>query len=436
MNKNPGLLKNVKKESEILPIDEDDEIDLDYVVSDLESDIKDEPIKLKTKKCSICAETKLMSDFYSKGAQCKKCMCAKSKATKHERKEGFRVCSTCQVNKSTDNFYSDSHDTQGIQGTCKDCQKESTKKKSGQYKETNKNKAKDDLPEGIVKCSDKECTGNKEAKDFVRDSHSKNGLQSSCKECRARHKTGKVLANINIDPNITKKSCNECEIELFLTEFNKSDSGIYGYDNSCRTCKNTKRRQETNKKPDEGTKKCSTCNEEKLYTEFYACKESTDGAEGPCKLCRNKIFKKHFSTYNGHMSNLYKDLINNAKVRNIQVDITKEDILELDKQQNGYCAMTGILMTHDRKNRDDKHVEHNINKYNISVDRKDSKIHYTKDNIQLVCAAINRIKYCYNVDEFIEMCKKVVLTKNNQFNNVNNVALDNKALIKHVKMLI
>lgn len=245
MNKKTGILNNIKKEPENLPIDSDDEIDFDIDIdleNDIKDDIKNEPIKLKTKKCKDCAETKQMSDFYSTGVSCKNCMCKKSKAVKRERKEGFRVCPNCNVNKSTTDFYLDAHDTRGIQSNCNECHKISNNKVIEKYKEANKNKTADDLPQGIIKCSDKDCTGNKIAKDFVRDNTKKNGLQSRCKECVARHKTGKVLGNANIDPNITKKSCKICNIELFLTEFNKSDSGTYGYANDCRTCRNAKRR--------------------------------------------------------------------------------------------------------------------------------------------------------------------------------------------------
>ena len=39
------------------------------------------------------------------------------------------------------------------------------------------------------------------------------------------------------------------------------------------------------------------------------------------------------------------------------------------------------------------------------VNRIDDKIGYEKNNIQLICAMIHKMKHVYNNDEFIDMCK-------------------------------
>ena len=53
--------------------------------------------------------------------------------------------------------------------------------------------------------------------------------------------------------------------------------------------------------------------------------------------------------------------------------------------------------------KDDNNKEY-INRMNISIDRIDSNLGYTKDNIQLVGAIINQIKTDMSNDEFINMC--------------------------------
>ena len=55
--------------------------------------------------------------------------------------------------------------------------------------------------------------------------------------------------------------------------------------------------------------------------------------------------------------------------------------------------------------------QHIINKFNISVDRIDSNKDYSKDNIQLVGAIINRIKSDLSNDEFTEICNMVTKIK-------------------------
>ena len=415
--------------------------DLDKLQADTNT-LDDLADKQKTKLCKECGTTegaKPLSDFYSKGAVCKKCTSDLQKGVSYEKQKGDRMCPKCKVKKSVDKFYVDAYDLRGTQSHCSDCQKETQKKMAEKYKEANKNKTDDEMPTGVIKCSDKECTGNKTAKDFVKDSTKKNGLQTTCKECKQRKLSAKL--SVVVDPNTTKKTCTgECGKEMLLTEFTKSKSGKHGYANECTKCRGTRRRQIANIKPSEGNKECSTCKEKKNYSEFPPCKESLDGAEGNCKTCREITKNNYLSTYNGHITNLFKDLNHNAKAKSkiVNVEITKDDIHELYKTQNGLCAMTGIKMTCEHQKRDNEQLEHNINKYNVSVDRKDSNAHYTKDNIQLVCAAINRIKYILTVNQFIEICNKIVSTKNNKTNitlhqNEINKIKDDPILITLVK---
>ena len=95
----------------------------------------------------------------------------------------------------------------------------------------------------------------------------------------------------------------------------------------------------------------------------------------------------------------------NAKNRNIKVKITIDDIKQLYNEQTGLCALSMFRMTHNKQPNDSP--THINNRFNISVDRIDSSKDYTVDNIQLVCAIVNVIKYNMNTDEFIDVCKKI-----------------------------
>lgn len=63
--------------------------------------------------------------------------------------------------------------------------------------------------------------------------------------------------------------------------------------------------------------------------------------------------------------------------------------------------MTGIQMTHDYMTERKENDPHIINKTNMSIDRIHNSKGYTKNNIQLVCAIVNRIKHDMNPFELM-----------------------------------
>lgn len=65
--------------------------------------------------------------------------------------------------------------------------------------------------------------------------------------------------------------------------------------------------------------------------------------------------------------------------------------------QKGLCNISKLPMTFIFNN---KH-----GKYNISIDRIDSTKGYTKDNTQLVCDIVNRMKLDLPMNEFVTLCK-------------------------------
>ena len=107
----------------------------------------------------------------------------------------------------------------------------------------------------------------------------------------------------------------------------------------------------------------------------------------------------------GFMRLTFNDLRGNARKRNIEVNITVEDLYNLYRSQEGKCALTGIEMTFRRqelgRTRRDRYL------YNISADRIDASQHYHKNNIQLVCSIVNTIKWDLPQQDFIDICRKV-----------------------------
>lgn len=187
---------------------------------------------------------------------------------------------------------------------------------------------------------------------------------------------------------INEKECRLCNETKSLDNFNKSVCGKFGYANECKECRKEARKQLNYPRIKEGNKLCNKCNINKDVSEFNSDSRNTDGF---IKL-------------------LYKDLISNAKKRNIQVYVTIDDIKSQYENQLGFCTLTRFKLTWSKYPVESQF--HINNKYNISVDRIDSNKDYTKNNIQLVCALVNIIKYKLSSDKFIELCKKISKNKN------------------------
>lgn len=89
-----------------------------------------------------------------------------------------------------------------------------------------------------------------------------------------------------------------------------------------------------------------------------------------------------------------------GKYRNpIEVNITKEYIWELFLKQNRKCALTGMLLTFSKSQKDKSGT--------ASLDRIDSSKGYIVGNIQWVHKDINWMKNTFSQEYFIELCKLV-----------------------------
>ena len=90
----------------------------------------------------------------------------------------MKQCSKCKVDKPYDSFALMKGAFDGLQGYCKDCQREYQNKRSLIYRECNKNKK---LSKGIKDCS--KCRKTKPYNDFYRNNSKASGFNSECKEC-------------------------------------------------------------------------------------------------------------------------------------------------------------------------------------------------------------------------------------------------------------
>lgn len=85
-----------------------------------------------------------------------------------------------------------------------------------------------------------------------------------------------------------------------------------------------------------------------------------------------------------------------AKRRKISWNITIKDAWETFIEQKGICPFTGIKLSIGKSKQ-----------ANASLDRRNSQLGYTKENIQWVHKKINQMKWDTTEQEFIHWCKKV-----------------------------
>jgi hypothetical protein len=80
--------------------------------------------------------------------------------------------------------------------------------------------------------------------------------------------------------------------------------------------------------------------------------------------------------------------------------LSVDTLLEKLEEQDYKCALSGLPLTcHLEKGKKFPH--------NVSVDRVIPGGPYTKENIQLVCRALNSWRADTDMDEFVEMCRAV-----------------------------
>jgi hypothetical protein len=93
---------------------------------------------------------------------------------------------------------------------------------------------------------------------------------------------------------------------------------------------------------------------------------------------------------------LYGNAKQGADKRGLEFSLTKKDIMQLCIESKGKCALSGLPLS----------SEYN-DPMKASIDRIDSDIGYTRENVHLVGTMVNIAKNKYSVELFVEMCKGV-----------------------------
>jgi hypothetical protein len=123
-----------------------------------------------------------------------------------------------------------------------------------------------------------------------------------------------------------------------------------------------------------------------------ACKRTTARTTGGAETT-----ERQYALISGNWEKYFGRLCTRAFRRDL---LSKHDCIALLETQDYKCALTGVELTCILE-------KGSVCKTNASIDRIDPKGPYTKDNVQLVCATINKLRVDMSVDDFIKWCKKV-----------------------------
>lgn len=104
--------------------------------------------------------------------------------------------------------------------------------------------------------------------------------------------------------------------------------------------------------------------------------------------------------YNDIPRKFYTRAKDGAKRRNIEFDISIEEIWELFEEQNKKCSLSGINLKFDSFD--------GAYDGNASLDRKDSEKGYTKNNCQLLTKRVNNAKHDMLNQELLEIANDMV----------------------------
>ena len=145
-------------------------------------------------------------------------------------------------------------------------------------------------------------------------------------------------------------------------------------------------------------KKCAVC------TTVFTPKS------GVHKFCSDSCRGKWKYVVGTHSTeNQYKDISGNWKryLARLQYvagrkrdGLTTEVLMEIIEKQNYRCALSGLPLTCMME----KGKTFNTN---VSVDRIEAGGEYTKENVQLVCRALNQWRSNTSIEDFVAFCKAV-----------------------------
>ena len=162
-------------------------------------------------------------------------------------------------------------------------------------------------------------------------------------------------------------------------------------------------RQTKARKESQGSRVCTSCNKVKLLSQFEHFKEGF--VRGVCQQCVTlQRSRKTSATPESYLRVLNGQLKSQRVKQGIQYDLTTEDVIDMWEMQDGKCALSGMLMTHQR---DGTYGDRKKKDFNASIDRINPNGPYVRGNAQLVANRVNTMKHTLGEDMFIWWIKNI-----------------------------
>lgn len=215
------------------------------------------------------------------------------------------------------------------------------------------------------------------------------------------------------------QKCKVCGLEFpkttkYFKKYNSKNNNIepgYCFHSVCKECEN-KRLVKDNWK--DGLLKCHICGKYFPESTFhkvgnskkYSYRNNRDNRCPQCKSIQNKHNREKFSDNEKLKSILYNRLYgakDRATKNKIEFNISIEDLLSLWNSQNGLCAISNVPMTFC--------LDNGRTFTNVSIDRINPNLGYIKENIQLVCMAVNQMKSDMSLEELYMFCEAIINNK-------------------------
>lgn len=237
--------------------------------------------------------------------------------------------------------------------------------------------------------------------------------------------------------------CKKCRIEKDHASFVPAKRCHYGITWRCKECLNNIQRKRHELRRTEralrfeegrqlfarGMKKCSGCEEIQPLTGFWKNSRWPNGFSPRCKKCRssaNKYWREQNKEYRAgyliaygnregvkEIQSAYRKRRNQLTPRNIMAitlrhglarrptvnPATIDDLMEIWRAQDGRCVISGITMTW---------AKGRVLPTSISLDRIDPNGGYSKDNLRLVCQAVNSFRGRMLDSEMLTMAKAII----------------------------
>lgn len=122
---------------------------------------------------------------------------------------------------------------------------------------------------------------------------------------------------------------------------------------------------------------------------------------GCIKETKIKLRAAGYKTKRNVRATLSQALYKALKRRPTTNSITRDQLFELWKAQRGKCAVTKLEMKSQTGG-------NTYTPYSVSLDRKNSKLGYTKKNVRLICMAVNTFRGQMSDGEMLTIAKAIV----------------------------